>query len=373
MPETQTTSPKLDLASGKEARSRFGTSRASEKARPQQSRRERIIEGLKTLMWVAPLTALIWIWAEREQLATGEVQVPIKVTHVSSDRVAIIESPVEQQIYVELSGPRASIDAVRDRLVGGGMKLAVPVSVAAPFEGEVIGLPEIITRSNDIFTRNAVTVTRVRPSVKIRVEKKETKELSVQVQPQDRPNGTFSFQPDKVIVEGPERYFLNKGSDLAAYADMAIFRGKAPGEYQEQVSVSLNNPAPEVTIRPPKTVMAKVQIKGAIRPEKLSLRLLVLIPPSVLKEDRIRVVMEEKSLSVDVTGPPELIDQLTKNSEEAYVQVVPPARVWPEATDLTTRRPIQVEVRAEHYHVPKEITVLNPNRTITVTLIPRSE
>jgi hypothetical protein len=372
MPETQATSPKLDLSTGTDARSRFGASRASDRARPQQSRRERIIDGLKTLLWVVPLTALIWIWAEREQLATGEVQVPVKVAHVAGDRVAILETPADHQVSLELSGPRASIDAVRDRLAGGAIKwLTVPVSVAAPFDGEVIALPEIITRSNDIFTRNAVTVTRVRPAVKIRVEMKESREVPVQVRPQDRPNGTFSFQPETVIVEGPASYFRNRGRDLTVYADMAVFSQKPPGQYQELVSVSLDEPAPDVvTIRPPKTVTAKVQIKGASMQGQLRLRTLVLIPPEVLKEDRIKVEVEDNFLLVDVTGPPELIEQIKRSSEDAYVQVVPKPRAW---TNVTARGQVTVDVRAEHYQLPKELTVLNPNRTLTVTLAPRSE
>src|SRR5205807_2622098 len=39
--------------------------------------RENVISNLKTLAWVVPLTLLIWIYAEREQVATTkDVAVP---------------------------------------------------------------------------------------------------------------------------------------------------------------------------------------------------------------------------------------------------------------------------------------------------------
>lgn len=372
MTETQSPSPRLDLAQGTDGRSRFGTSRASDRARPQQSRKERFIEGLKTLLWVVPLTALIWIWAEREQIATGEVHVPIKV-NVAADRVAVIEAPVDQRVYLELSGPRASIDAVRDRLADRPTSaLSVPLDVAAPFEGEVIGLAEIITRSNDIFTRNAVTVTRVRPAVKIRVERKEVREVPVQVRPENRFEGTITFEPATVTIEGPERFFLSEGRNLAVYADMSAFIGKPPGQYQELVSVNLENPAPEVSIRPPRTVTAKVQIRPQSK-GKVDVPAFVLYPTFALDRDTIKVKVDSQVRGIDVAGPPEIIEQFKRDASGAYVQLELGEEVWKRALSATAPEEVRVEIRAEHYHLPDQITVLNPDRTVTVTLIPRPE
>ena len=40
---------------------------------------ENLSSGLKTFMWVAPLTILIWVYAEREQVVQKEVTLPIAV------------------------------------------------------------------------------------------------------------------------------------------------------------------------------------------------------------------------------------------------------------------------------------------------------
>src|SRR5438876_12334266 len=50
--------------------------------------REQVISNLKTLAWVVPLTLLIWIWAEREQVATTkDVAAPFELVSVDPNRV----------------------------------------------------------------------------------------------------------------------------------------------------------------------------------------------------------------------------------------------------------------------------------------------
>src|SRR4051794_11166045 len=50
--------------------------------------RDNVISNLKTLAYVIPLTLLIWIYAEREQVATTkDVAVPFELQSVDPDRV----------------------------------------------------------------------------------------------------------------------------------------------------------------------------------------------------------------------------------------------------------------------------------------------
>src|SRR4051794_13162755 len=50
--------------------------------------REQFVAGLKQLMWVAPLTILIWIYAEREQQVDGDVRVTVEV-HAGDPKLAV--------------------------------------------------------------------------------------------------------------------------------------------------------------------------------------------------------------------------------------------------------------------------------------------
>src|SRR5947209_20240852 len=71
---------------------------------------ERVIDVLKNLALVAPLTILIWIYAEREQTATRpNVLIPVEVTINAPGRIVTVKDP---QVVATLSGPAASMDRV---------------------------------------------------------------------------------------------------------------------------------------------------------------------------------------------------------------------------------------------------------------------
>src|SRR5687768_9263153 len=73
--------------------------------------RENWINFLKSLPWVVPLTVLIWVYAEREQLADEpKVTFPIEVRTSDPNRVVTLVSPREKIIMAQLTGPRANLD-----------------------------------------------------------------------------------------------------------------------------------------------------------------------------------------------------------------------------------------------------------------------
>ena len=81
--------------------------------------RDRLISFLKTLVWVAPLTLLIWVYAEREQVWTTENEsIPFEL--VSSDPTRIVSlKGVDKNLMVDLQGPRARVEEVLEKLRGG--------------------------------------------------------------------------------------------------------------------------------------------------------------------------------------------------------------------------------------------------------------
>ena len=54
--------------------------------------RDQLASGLRSLLWVAPLTVLIWIYAEREQIITTDtpLYIPIQVVSTDPDRVVTL-------------------------------------------------------------------------------------------------------------------------------------------------------------------------------------------------------------------------------------------------------------------------------------------
>src|SRR5687768_17272099 len=100
--------------------------------------REKLNDGFKTFLWVAPLTALIWIYAERAQIAPLEQRIQIAVKSASSDRVATLLAPIDRFVTLDLRAPRASLDAIRDRLTNTHrLEIIIPDEIGPAFQGDI--------------------------------------------------------------------------------------------------------------------------------------------------------------------------------------------------------------------------------------------
>jgi hypothetical protein len=78
--------------------------------------REQVGAGLQTLLWVAPLTVLIWIYAERQQQDVRPgVVLPLAVVSGNPTKVVRLTSPSDGNLVVTLRGPRGAIDEALKR------------------------------------------------------------------------------------------------------------------------------------------------------------------------------------------------------------------------------------------------------------------
>src|SRR3954470_17200953 len=92
--------------------------------------RESFLDGLKTFVWVAPLTVLIWVYAEQEQEKDEPtVQVPIAIKSTDPNRIVTLAPGNDQWITVDLRGPRSKIEAVKSELAKGGDRGAIPIEL----------------------------------------------------------------------------------------------------------------------------------------------------------------------------------------------------------------------------------------------------
>src|SRR5689334_9844341 len=61
--------------------------------------KQQLLDALKAFLWVAPLTILIWIYAEREQLATRKnFRVPVEIRSADPRQVITITSPADESL-----------------------------------------------------------------------------------------------------------------------------------------------------------------------------------------------------------------------------------------------------------------------------------
>ena len=336
------------------------------------TRREKWLDFGKTMLWVVPLTALIWIWAEREQIAYGTISnVPVKFVHASPDRmVSIVDG--DGKISVDVRGPRASIEALRDRLSEGSGALIVTLTDPTLYDGEVYTLAEMIAR-NEIFTRNAVDVIKTLPSVRIRVEEKVTRAVPVVVRPQDRAIGTFVFEPRTVTIEGPRRVIDALRDDQSVvFAEVASrFAGKQVGQHEDIVNV-----VPDVGgihVQPGK-VKARVTIERMDEkridsiPIALTIPSWVLVAPDAASE---KISVDGTLANVLITGPPDAVNSVIKNEYKASVTVSLTPEQWNElkrqAKDQGAAE-LEVTLTADKYAMPPSVTVLNPGQRVKVRM-----
>ena len=89
----------------------------------------RILGAIRTLLFVAPLSLLIWIYADRELMVKfDDIGVAVQVNSSQSDRIVTLTSPADGQIHLDLEGSRSSLESIRDALINSRepMRLLLP-------------------------------------------------------------------------------------------------------------------------------------------------------------------------------------------------------------------------------------------------------
>ncbi|HEY2584697.1 MAG TPA: hypothetical protein VGI81_02905 [Tepidisphaeraceae bacterium] len=88
--------------------------------------RESLVSSLKSLAWVAPLTLLIWVYAERQQDFKTKVPVAIAVRGGDPTRVVKLAELSNNTIHIELEGPQSGVEKVKDWLQAATIPIDVP-------------------------------------------------------------------------------------------------------------------------------------------------------------------------------------------------------------------------------------------------------
>ena len=327
-----------------------------------------LASGLRTFLWVAPLTALIWIYAEREQIDRADVRVPIKLVSKSTDRIITVQTPTERPttISLDIQGPKAGLGELRDVL--SKAPLEVYISPEVGYEGD-ISLAEPITKS-DLFKTYAVTVSAARPPVKIKVEAKAAKRVPVKPRPQDKFFGTVTFEPESVIVEGPKDALESiKPENLVAFADMRDFASKGPGSYAQDVQISLGSFVDGITMKD--SVRAKVEISKSAPYQISAIPIVLQLNSLLLADDKLKITAPPTIRGVDVIGPADAIESLKQFKFPAAVLVDMNDDKRFDFSAIATVKDFPITLRAGDYRMPPGVTVNNPNRDITITVTRR--
>ena len=327
--------------------------------------REQLISSLRSLIWVAPLTVLIWIYAEREQVDRAPAQLQVEVRSGAPGQVAHLADSSGGRVIATIRGPKAKVGQAVEALQAG-----VPVQI---FIGggrqpgfHDIEIPALIERDPRLRDNGLSVVTCNPGMIRVEVDALREEMLDVKIRPEVEPllNGPPLFDPPKVKVTAPATAFdkANGGAYVEAELPQDL---RTPGRHGP-VSVRINVvglTGPDVAPRQT-SVMATFDVRDADeRFELKSVPVRMLITTELA--DAYRVSVDRKfDLSVPVYGSPEAIRQL-KNGELA---VKPEAVFSVTSADVTAGK----GTRKLDYVLPEGIRMLEQDKKqVTFTITPR--
>jgi hypothetical protein len=180
------------------------------------SSREKLVEGLKTFAWVAPLTLLIWIYAVREQVVqpTTPNVLGVEVRINSSDQNRFVDYVGSDQVptvNLQLTGPQQAVDLVKQQLLTGSIPHGLKIDIGSSLgigRNQPVNIVDRI-QNQDIFKLNGVTVQLSQPpEISVNIEHKVSHPLPVGI-PSSVTNLSpdSRFEPATVMVTGPESLF----------------------------------------------------------------------------------------------------------------------------------------------------------------------
>jgi len=332
--------------------------------------RDSLMSSVKSFAWVAPLTVLIWIYAEREHVDKMS-NVPINISLRGNDptRFVRLESPLDGSVHADLTGPQGKLDEVKELLGSRGVTLEIDHNLSG---GEhEIGVAAELNRLPEIVSRGVTISACVPAELRVIVDPLKEVDVEVKARPEDlqKLKGPPVFTPAKVKIIGPRSVIdaamaaEGRGRPLVAYAKLTSDELAGTGK-QELSSVAV---VPSVEIRNPNVSLLPTSVSAVIDVSNLEDTIelhgvtVLAAQPGNTNADKYKPVFDTTLASVAVTGPKEEIDQLRNQTfrPTAFFKVVYPRDINtpPDPAPLTYELP-------PHCHVSEQ----DRQRQITYTL-----
>ena len=287
--------------------------------------RESLVSSFKSLLWVAPLTCLIWIYAEQRQVVpmTG-VPLNVEVRNNEPGRVVRMVSPSGGSIHVDMMGPQADVEQVRRWLQSNNIPIDVDRNLS-PGEHPIFLLSEL-NRLPRVVSLGITISNCVPPEATVYVDPITTIEnVEVKARPEDtRTLGSPPiFNPPRIRISGPASVLeaannqaKAQGSALVAYANFSPFKQNLtePGKHAlSALAVSTSVPIDDlqhVRLLPP-AVSADIEVEIDKAEVKLTLPYLRVLaayrPEAGGKADQYKAVYDPTLTNVTVSGPEQQI------------------------------------------------------------------
>lgn len=336
---------------------------------------ENLLAGLKVLSWLAPLTLLIWIYAEREQVVPLDNQ-PIPIAVRSADLKTYVRLIMDDEnVMARLEGPRGRLDDVVRQIQPSSEKASVMLTIP---EGHTLGqVHEFDTAqllgANPIFSRSGVRIVNCKPSrLRVFIDGYEDREFEVQ-KPAGVTNlvGAPIFDPQRVSVHAPRSVFAaaEQSGPILVEADLPSSGViNVPGPHDVVVRVMSRTLQGDNVTFSPSTVRARFEVgQSDVRYTYPSISVYVTGPRFLLEQ--YKVECDDTIPNVTVIGPPDKIAELNREDAArpwAVLQVTGDDRPTPDGAKRSRR--IRFEVPDPSIRVSSE----DAQRTLEFRLVDKS-
>ena len=323
--------------------------------------RQRARDVALTLVYVVPLTLLIWVWAQDQQIETATQQnVTVAVNHTDAQKVVTLlgsesgerlKRGPDGTLFADLTlqGPRVGLNAViktlRDEAPNSPFKLELR---GGSTKRTTVALRDPLAES--ALLRDAgVGVLEVSPAdVIVSIEDKKQVQATV-VAGGNLPEGDLAappvFDPPTVALEGPAGEIDRLiGPDGTAKVVAEMPADAEPGEQTQTVAVHL----PKAFADAPAVALGRQNVKATFtRKQKQRVELalgpvaLVVAKPAAMESSVIGKTERDTLSGLVVEGPREAIDRL--RGDESAVQAIVTLRRYDDAAEpQTIRRQVRV-------------------------------
>jgi hypothetical protein len=332
-------------------------------------------EFLRTFVWAAPLTVLLWLWADREQVTSlPEVTIPVTVKSSDPKRVATLAAPTDRLVVAKLEGRRSRLEALREAITssgGEGVVIDLQAVAGSVDPGEMRRSTVEVLNANPLFATYGVRVASAAPP-ELRIGVDEVVEVEAAVVADSvvpALDGPVIFEPRVVMVRGPRDRIqdLLPRTGTGQYQVTADIGGLAksllPGQHDlPTVPLRRVGTATSGIAITPDSVRASLAVRSAgVKYVIPSLPVFALSSGTFL--DEYRAAFEPVIKNVTVSGPPEVIAALKQDK----LPVRPKAVLEFSRDDLPTG---VSRVRKLRFELPAGVTLAadEADREVTFTL-----
>jgi hypothetical protein len=318
--------------------------------------RENIASFLKTMAWAAPLTILIWVYAESEQQVTDAGQ-PISIEVVSRDpnKTVTLDRGV-RSITCDLTGPRSNLDRFKEAL-----STSAPIIIELDTR-QMSDRDEFIPtldnlRDNSQFRDAGVTVLKCDPaSLPVFVDTLEKRSVPVKA-PSNLSGVEATFDPSTVTVSGPSRFFKSLTevtADIGSLPELNI-PGIHPG-----LNVALQSDSSGTLTFEPSQVKAVLTVAQTDVTRPFTLPIWLAMQPEINKKYDITLNGNGFILKLDLIGPPEQLDRIGKDFNPHFLLNI-------DDSNVSSTAPVQLKIEG----LPDGVRLAGAPPETTFTATPR--